>query len=1252
MDKRPETPSRDDLLNALHDLKARISRQDDELRGLRTELEGLTLQVESTPSDPPLPLSPTPTPTPTPVSPAIEEVNELPEQVPAKPVAPPPLPLIVPIPQPPPEPTPVVAQFETPPAPIPAPAPEPAPLIDDTPANRRMDLETRIGAYWFNRIGLLSMVVAFALFTRYIHSFLQPPHKVLMLYLGSGLLFGLGKLFEKKLQQFARPVMAGGLALAFLTSYAAHFVPATACLSLTTALILMLVSAGAMLACAERWRSEPTAALALLLGHAAVFIAGQDSGTFTVVAILMLSAIAFVLGLRHQWMPLNLVAVFAAFISHAVWALRQPDTYGFNDASFWIHLLSLTAYYILFTAAAVLFQRRQFDRGADAFTARQRFAGRAVGPAAMIFYASLAAVVFRSAPEYRDAMHFFLFPLALVQWLIARFHQKHQSRDTQVYVAAGVVFFTLGLFAAFDGLTLNLALAAQALLLLILARSMNFWVLNPLAQVVLGINFVHFWVSDASTLASWPAYIGAVATASVYFVKSRLEETWQITPGDADALPSPAWVTALRDLFARLVKPLSHLHAAAGAILLSYQCTTFFDYPQDAIALTTFVLILYAVIAIIPCRPWLWAIGILHLTLIDRFAASGASWITYQYLLWLLVGGAFALLVLARKRGNRLHNLTGILGLALGAPLVYFATSIGHPTLPLATLGLLAPLAYWIAVEFLGLPSCTRPQKPLPPEKPNTKNPPLLRHAFAIVAAGLTYIVIHATFTVPIDARWLLPSLTWLILAAVIFRGSAPLATGLVTYLFLTLGTLFDLNTFLVLNLPPRFIWFTIAGAIGSAAALCLSGVYQRRTSFLYAGLLSLAGGMTAIAPLVVTEDYPFPLALWLLTAVGFWIAIESFNLGLRKLLATDTEWADESGLRVLSITRSFLASLFSIAGAGLLVFFFAHAADSLFGFWRAETIAIIVFLVGTAALRSPSLATAGAICFVAAHVTQLVGSTGLEEFLFENAESSFDHPVWTWILIALSLAAGTAAEWLYRRRKGLWSVPARTWLFLGTWYGALTTQLLGAIFFFDQADTWFEADTLSFPCMLIIALLVCQLGSRLRLSWTAISVTALAAFCSVGVFLIPNHLTQLHVAAIFIAAQLIALERMLSTLHTDDEEPRPLFVLLRRLYVLGGAVLLMLAFHLSPEIRDTWTTLGWSITALVYLGLGFLVRFSAYRRVGLVMFIACIIRILAVDMAGLDPLYRMIAFLALGICLVGASFLYTRYREEITKWL
>jgi uncharacterized membrane protein len=90
----------------------------------------------------------------------------------------------------------------------------------------------------------------------------------------------------------------------------------------------------------------------------------------------------------------------------------------------------------------------------------------------------------------------------------------------------------------------------------------------------------------------------------------------------------------------------------------------------------------------------------------------------------------------------------------------------------------------------------------------------------------------------------------------------------------------------------------------------------------------------------------------------------------------------------------------------------------------------------------------------------------------------------------------------------------------------------------------------------------------------------------------------------------------------------------------------------LYQEVSGSMLTVAWGIEGAVLLGLGFLLRDRTFRLSGLVLFLVCVGKLFLYDLRELETLYRILSFFVLGVILVGVSWLYTRFRDQIQRYL
>jgi uncharacterized membrane protein len=105
-----------------------------------------------------------------------------------------------------------------------------------------------------------------------------------------------------------------------------------------------------------------------------------------------------------------------------------------------------------------------------------------------------------------------------------------------------------------------------------------------------------------------------------------------------------------------------------------------------------------------------------------------------------------------------------------------------------------------------------------------------------------------------------------------------------------------------------------------------------------------------------------------------------------------------------------------------------------------------------------------------------------------------------------------------------------------------------------------------------------------------------------------------------------------------------------RMAYALLGTALLTVLLYCEASARAL--TIAWGVEAAAILVFGFVAHERALRLSGLVLLAICIVKLFAMDFRELDALSRIVSFIALGVLLVAASWVYTRYREQLHKYL
>ena len=86
------------------------------------------------------------------------------------------------------------------------------------------------------------------------------------------------------------------------------------------------------------------------------------------------------------------------------------------------------------------------------------------------------------------------------------------------------------------------------------------------------------------------------------------------------------------------------------------------------------------------------------------------------------------------------------------------------------------------------------------------------------------------------------------------------------------------------------------------------------------------------------------------------------------------------------------------------------------------------------------------------------------------------------------------------------------------------------------------------------------------------------------------------------------------------------------------------------PGLRAGGLTLLWALYALGLLLAGLRASVRGLRYAGLALFAVVVGKIFLVDLAGLESVYRILAFIVLGILLFLAALLYLRNRARFQQ--
>jgi hypothetical protein len=102
-------------------------------------------------------------------------------------------------------------------------------------------------------------------------------------------------------------------------------------------------------------------------------------------------------------------------------------------------------------------------------------------------------------------------------------------------------------------------------------------------------------------------------------------------------------------------------------------------------------------------------------------------------------------------------------------------------------------------------------------------------------------------------------------------------------------------------------------------------------------------------------------------------------------------------------------------------------------------------------------------------------------------------------------------------------------------------------------------------------------------------------------------------------------------------------------LSVLGTGLLTLLIYE---KVQGKLLTVSLGLEGAALLAAGFLLSDRSFRLSGLLLFMLCIAKLFIYDLRELDTGSRILSFVVLGVVLMAASWLYTRFKDKLSRLL
>ena len=436
------------------------------------------------------------------------------------------------------------------------------------------NLEETVGTNWLNKLGILSLVLGIAFFLTYQLKEMGPAGKVLVGYLLSAVMLGVGVWFERhdRYRILARAGIGGGWALLFFTTYAMYHVPAAHVLSSQTLdFLLMLAVAAAMVWHTLRYRSQVVTGLAFLLAFLTITIS-HDS-VYSLSAGGVLAAALVVIILRMQWFELEVFGILASYLNHYLWLrpiIEPMQGHRKPFPEFAASAGMLVVYWAIFRLSYV------FRSPSDQRQER-------VSSVAALLNTTLLLALFKYQSTHPEWAFWALLAIGAIETLLGQLPVMRRRRSAVIVLSTlGVVLLIAAFPFRYSGarLTVLWLLEAEALLLIgVWTREVIFRRFGGVAALLVAGQMISSDAAricgirmDGADVQSYPkpAILFAVAAAVFYANSHWVARRWAdlfTTEFDRRVMQRLSYVGALMALIAAWIAFPQNWTAVAWGVL-------------------------------------------------------------------------------------------------------------------------------------------------------------------------------------------------------------------------------------------------------------------------------------------------------------------------------------------------------------------------------------------------------------------------------------------------------------------------------------------------------------------------------------------------------------------------------------------------------------------------------------------------------------------------------------------------------------
>ncbi len=307
------------------------------------------------------------------------------------------------------------------------------PSVPPPPTSAGFDEES--GGRWLGRLGIAALFIGVAFFLKYAFdtNLIGVVGRIVLGVLTGGIFIAAGQYIRAKYQPYAYLLIGGGVAILYLSFYAAYALYHLVSQPVAFGLMIAVTALTIVLSVVDD--SLPLAILALVGGFVTPYFIsnGQNDPVSLFAYITILDVAAVVLAVRRKWLALPYLAYVGTILQYLTW-------YGvyYSQDQLPIAFTFITIFFILFASVPVLLGF--IEKG----TAHEDVAALVV----LNVFGFFSAAYLLLTADYHDTLWILAVLLGMVQYALAYFLYTQNPSDkllSQVHAGIATVCITIAI---------------------------------------------------------------------------------------------------------------------------------------------------------------------------------------------------------------------------------------------------------------------------------------------------------------------------------------------------------------------------------------------------------------------------------------------------------------------------------------------------------------------------------------------------------------------------------------------------------------------------------------------------------------------------------------------------------------------------------------------------------------------------------------------------------------------------------------